>query len=70
MTCAGKSGDVAENEFVEIGVDMLGAGLIRAQSPPSLSERRPGESEGNTTCPAILPTEARIVPIIGQARIG
>ena len=51
-----KAAIVAKDEFVEICIDMLAAqAVIRAQSPP-LHQREDPVIQGNTACPAILPT--------------
>ena len=65
-----KAAIVAKDEFVEICIDMLAAqAVIRAQSPP-LHQREDPVNPGQHCVSGHFADHARIMPIIGQARIG
>ena len=65
-----KAAIVAKNEFVEICIDVLAAqAVIGAQSPP-LQQREDPVDPGQHCVSGHFADHVRIVPIVGQARIG
>ena len=61
---------IAENKFVEVGVDVPSAEAVIGAERPSLHEREDAVDPRENDMPGGLADDARIVPVTGQPEIG
>ena len=65
-----KSAIIAEDKFVEIAVNMPAAQAVIRAEPPSLQQCEDPMNPRQLDMPRHLAHHARIVPVVGQSRIG